>query len=204
VYSWLESYVGNDERAIEISREDLALNPKNWIAHWNLAVSLAYGNQLEEARRVQRGAIETLPAVPVLHSWLAYIEMQLGNAKEALTELRLSEQLLGDNRDIVSMPELAYSYARLGYREDAQRIFNEIEAIAAGRDVGAGTWALAYLAIGDVDRAVEWIETGIAKAQAHEIDEGFYSLMNFKMNVTGDPLLEEPRFVDLRNRLRGD
>jgi hypothetical protein len=46
---------------------------------------------------------------------------------------------------------------------------------------------LAYLAIGDVDRAVEWIETGIAKVQSHEFDEGFYSLMNFKMNVTGDP-----------------
>jgi Flp pilus assembly protein TadD len=130
--------------------------------------------------------------------------MRLGNEDRALSELRLSEQLLGDNRDVVSLPELAYTYARLGAIDDARRIFNEIERVAGDRDVGAGTWAMAYLAIGDEDRAVEWLETAIAKAEAHEIDQGLFNLLNIRMNMTGDPLLEEPRFVALRNRLRGD
>jgi TolB-like protein/tetratricopeptide (TPR) repeat protein len=203
-FGWLQSYVGNHEQAIEISRRDLELNPNYWTPHWNLAVCLAYAGQLDEARRVQRKAIDLLPAIPVLHSWLAYIEMRLGNEDRALSELRLSEQLLGDNRDVVSLPELAYTYARLGAIDDARRIFNEIERVAGDRDVGAGTWAMAYLAIGDEDRAVEWLETAIAKAEAHEIDQGLFNLLNIRMNMTGDPLLEEPRFVALRNRLRGD
>jgi hypothetical protein len=34
-----------------------------------------------------------------------------------------------------------------------------------------------------------------------EIDEGFLPLMFIKVNVYSDPVLEEPRFVELRNKL---
>jgi hypothetical protein len=41
------------------------------------------------------------------------------------------------------------------------------------------------------------------KIENYEIDEGFFNLMNLRMNVAADPVLEEPQFVDLRNKLRG-
>jgi hypothetical protein len=59
------------------------------------------------------------------------------------------------------------------------------------------------LAVGDRARAVEELEAAIIKIESHQIDEGFFNLMNVRMNPTADPVLEEPEFVALRDRLRG-
>jgi hypothetical protein len=48
------------------------------------------------------------------------------------------------------------------------------------------------------------LQAAITKIQHYQSDEDFWNLMNLRMNVTADPLLEEPQFVDLRNRLRGN
>jgi hypothetical protein len=60
------------------------------------------------------------------------------------------------------------------------------------------------LALGDRARAIEQLEAAIAKIENHEIDEGYFNLMNVRMNVTADPVLEEPPFVELRKKLRGN
>jgi len=146
--------------------------------------------------------VELTPANPIAHLWLAYIEFHLGNHAEALRELGLTEQLLGENRSFVYLPELAYAYSRLGRREDAARIFAEIEA-ATGRTVGAGVWAMAYLAVGDSDAARAALEEALGKIENGEPDEGFYNLMNLRLNCLRDPVLEQPVFVGLRERLRG-
>ena len=82
--------------------------------------------------------------------------------------------------------------------------FDEINEAAVDREVGAGVWAHAYLAIGDQESALEWLEVAATKAENHQVDPSFYSLMEIKMNVQGDPVLEQPEFVALRNRLTGD
>jgi hypothetical protein len=54
------------------------------------------------------------------------------------------------------LPELAYGFARVGRQADAQRLFDEIKAAdAAGEPVGAGTWAMAYLAINDHEQSLQ-------------------------------------------------
>ncbi|HEX6997687.1 MAG TPA: hypothetical protein VF322_06055 [Gammaproteobacteria bacterium] len=62
---------------------------------------------------------------------------------------------------------------------------------ADGR-TGAGTLAMAHLAIGEHDRA-----------RVGEPDPGWFSLMILKHNLTGDPVLETPPFEERRNRIRG-
>ncbi len=52
--------------------------------------------------------------------------------------------------------------------------------------------------------ALEWLEVAAQKVENHQVDAGFYNLMHMKMNVLGDPVLEQPEFVALRNRLTGD
>jgi hypothetical protein len=145
------------------------------------------------------------PTLPVQRSWLALTEIARGNRDAALQELRLTEQLLGDDRLVIFLVDLAYGYGRLGERDNAQRLFAEIRSVAeAGQDIGAGGWALASLAIGDHDEALRWLGIGADKARRHEIDAGMFSLMNIKLNVTGDPVLEQPEFVEARGRLTGD
>jgi hypothetical protein len=104
---------------------------------------------------------------------------------------------------LVFLPELAYEYSRIGRVADAQRIAAEIEQGASGVEIGSGGRAMTALAVGDHARAVEELEAAIVKIANYEIDEGFFNLMNIRMNVTADPVLEDPQFVDLRDKLRG-
>jgi hypothetical protein len=70
--------------------------------------------------------------------------------------------------------------------------------------VGTGGWAMIYLARNEREKAIEQLQAALVKIENHEIDEGFWNLMNIRMNTTADPVLEEPEFVALRERLRGN
>jgi TolB-like protein len=201
---WLLSYVGEHDKALAHARRWVELDPKSVPARFAFCAALAYAGETDEAARQFREAIGMAPAVPVLRSWLAFVEIARGNAEAAAAELARAEQLLAQSRQVVFLPELAYSYARIGRPADVERIVAEIEQAPDGVEIGSGGRVMIYLAVGDRSRAVEELEAAITKIENYEIDEGFFNLMNVRMNVTADPLLEEQQFVDLRNRLRGN
>jgi hypothetical protein len=70
--------------------------------------------------------------------------------------------------------------------------------------VGAGGWAIAHLAVGNHVEALRWLEVMASKARNHEVDPGFISVMNLKANYLRDPVLEQPEFVAVLGRIRGD
>ena len=131
------------------------------------------------------------------------MEIARGNNETALRHLQLSEEQLGDNPVIVFLPEIAYAYGRLQRREDAQRLFDTITARAGEQQIGLGGWIMAHAAIGDYDRALELLKQAAEKVANSEVDEGFFNLMNFKMNIMHDPVLEEPEFIAVRNLIVG-
>lgn len=201
---WLYSFVGEHDKAITRARRWVQLDPRNWTASWTLGVALAYAGEIDEAARIHREVIEVAPAVPVLRSWLAFIEIARGNQDAAGIELERTEQLLAANRAAIFLPELAYSYSRIGRSSDVDRIISEIGQAQDGIEIGSGGWAMVYLALGDTSSAIEQLEVAASKIENHEIDEGFFNLMNLRMNVTSDTILEEGSFVELRTRLRGN
>ena len=79
-----------------------------------------------------------------------------------------------------------------------------LEARAVDLDVGVGTWAMAYLALGDEEEALRRLEAAAEKARNHEPDQGYLHLMNLKMNFLADPRIEEPRFREVLSRIRGN
>jgi TolB-like protein/Flp pilus assembly protein TadD len=201
---WINSYVGAHETAIGRARRAVELDPRNWNAKFILGIALHYAGQSDEAAQVFREALALAPTVPVLRSWLAFIEIARGNPEAAAAELARAEELLAQTRQVVFLPELAYSYARIGRRADAERIVAEIEQAAGDVEIGSGGRAMVNLARGDRAGAVRELEAAIVKSQNHQIDEGFFNLLNVRMNVTADPLLEEPELAALRERIRGD
>ena len=64
--------------------------------------------------------------------------------------------------------------------------------------------AEAYLAIGEDEKALEWLELVAQKAARHEPDGYFFGLMSLRMNVLADPVLDRPEFVAALSRIRGD
>jgi TolB-like protein len=201
---WVLSWMENHAAALRIARQLVELNPNDPGPHLFLGVIHAYvGDRAASIQNLNR-SLELAPANVLAHAWLAYDAVALGNDAEALAEMQLLERMLGDNRPLVFLPELAYAYSRLGRDDDVARLFAEIEARAADTDVGVGTWAMAYLAAGDEDEALRRLEAVTEKVRNHEPDQGYLQLMNLKMNFLADPKLEEPRFAEVLSRIRGD
>lgn len=203
-FHWLSSWQGRHAEAIQISQQSVSLNPQNWIAHWGLGIVSLYAGEHERSVAAFRRGIDLSPALSLQHSWLAWAEIARGNHDEALRAMQIAETLLGNDRAIISLVDLVYSYGRLGRRDEATRLFAEIQALAANQDIGAGGWASAYLGIGDHEKALEQLRLGAERARNKVLDPGFFTLMNIRMNPTDDPVLEQPEFVAVREQLTGD
>ena len=85
---------------------------------------------------------------------LGLAEILLGNKTEALEALRIAEQMIDETITTRGIARLAYAYSRLGFQEDAKRLFDLIQTrIANGRFINDTYLALAYLSIGEVEKA---------------------------------------------------
>ena len=203
VLTWFVSWTGREAEAIDFAQRIVFLNPFEPTSYWNLGIVSAYAGEYDAAAEAIRRAID-LVASPLFYSWLAFAEIGRGNPEEAARALELTERLLGETRAIIYLLDMLYSYSRIGRSADVERLFAEIEAIAATQDIGAGGWAMAYLAIGDQEKALEQLRIGAQRARDKVLDPGFFQLMNLRMNVTNDPVLEQPEFVAVRGELTGD
>ena len=95
-------------------------------------------------------------------------------------------------------------YGQLGQAADARRVFDEIMSAGDPEQLGAGTLAAAYLAIGDTERSLASLRAAAAKVRDHEPDAGFWSLMHLVHDVTAHPALARPEFVEALSEIRGD
>ena len=140
------------------------------------------------------------PAVPNGHLYSGMFNSRLGNDEVVLEGLRLYESLRRDDTQTPAwhLAEVAYAYSLIGMPAEAQRYLEELEVMAEEYDVGPGNWAFATLAIGDYDRALEWLTEA---ADNWIADGGWRNLELLAANRWNDPILNRPEFVAVRERL---
>jgi TolB-like protein/DNA-binding winged helix-turn-helix (wHTH) protein/Flp pilus assembly protein TadD len=202
--AWSLGWLGRHEEAIEQAQLGIDLNPLNANALYYIAPVYAYAGDYDSAIEVIRRAQQLIPSNPVVQAWLGFMETARRNNDAAILALRRAEKMLGDNPSTVFLPEFAHAYSLLGLRQDVDRIYAMIMERAKSDDsLGSGTWAQTYLAIGDYDRALEWLEVIATKAQNHIIDEATINVLHLKMNYMNDPVLRQPRFVEVFSRIQG-
>ena len=203
--TWFWSWSGNEAEALRVAEREVDLNPRSWGAHLTHGFVLNYAKDHAAAVSAFREAIAVSPTLAPTYASLAIPEAARGNLEEARRALVTAEELLGANRNIITLLDIAYGYGRIGDLDNARKLVGEIEeAVRGGQDIGAGGQALLHLAVGQHDEALAWLRRGAEKAARHEHDAGFYSLMNLKLNYGNDPVLDRPGFVEVRNRLVGD
>jgi TolB-like protein/Flp pilus assembly protein TadD len=201
-YAFLTAYLGNSDEGIRFLQRIAEVDPQ--FAYQMLGIMQGYAHDFDEAVVNLRKAQDLLPLNPLVSNWIAYMEIARGNEAKALDALDYSLRILAGEMNMAFWPEFAYAYHRLGRPDEARRFYDDIVRASERRSIGAGTWALASLAIGDEAKALEWLEVVAGKAANHEIDEGVYAALNLKMNFMNDPLINDPRFAEVLGRIRGD
>ncbi len=203
--AWTLGWLGRPEEAIEQGKLGVKLNPLSANALYYLAPNYAYAGDYRSAIEVMRQAQRLIPNNPVAQAWLGLMDTALRDRDQAIRDLGRAEELLGDHPSTVFLPELAYAYSLLGLHGDVDRLYREIMARAkADKSLGAGTWAQTYLAIGDKEQALKWLNVVADEAKNHVIDEATLNVLHLKMNYMNDPVLREPRFVEVLGRIQGD
>ncbi len=94
--------------------------------------------------------------------------------------------------------QLADAYAHLDRRQDVVRLFNKLAEREKDRPVRQATWALAYLALENYEEALQRLEAAVNNPPAFG---GLFSLGDIKANPYADPVLEQPRWRALRDRI---
>jgi tetratricopeptide (TPR) repeat protein len=204
-HAYLDAYSGRIEDAIARLEYLIETNPQMPVLHSILGITQVFAKDYVAAAASLRTGVsgaQLNSSQLIERGWLVAVEIARGNPQAAVRELELIEQLGGATSDI--LPSMAHAYARAGRAADAWRLFDRFEHAAAGKDFGAGAWVEAYLAIGEHDKALKWLDFAAQKAARHEPDAHFYSLMNLRMNVLADPVLDRPDFAAVLGRIRGD
>ena len=192
-YARLLSFFGENGKAIPYAQRVLELSPTSGPTHDLMGWLLWQTGKSEAAADSFRKTIEFMPTRAAPHSWLGFIDIFLGDTTEALEELRIAEKL-ADKRDLDSVTRIAYGYSKLGLNDEAMRIFKLIEKWGAeGQFIRPSAWATAYLAIGENEKVYNIL--------SENLDNGAQNIQYLKYNVMKDPVLDQPRFVELRNQI---
>jgi len=157
---------------------------------------LILAGEHERATALYEDAAARNPAAGLPRMELGRLAARRGDYEEAIAQLEKAERLLGTQGDSSFM--LAYSYGLAGSREDASRLLDDVKEATAGRTLTPMLWALGYLGTGENDLAFEQLELSVDNPTGTLL---YTETAFMKANVFSDPVLNEPRFVELRSKL---
>jgi serine/threonine-protein kinase len=155
-------------------------DPLSFLINANIAVIHYLGRDYDAAEEYCRRALEINPHHEPSHFTLGLAHQQRGRVDEAHAEL---EKALAISR---GEPHVV---AALGALERSRARLDELAELSLTRDVSAVHFATVHVALGELDRAIEWLE------QAAEARSGW--LVYLRTEPRFDPLREHPRFAAL-------
>jgi TolB-like protein/Tfp pilus assembly protein PilF len=124
-----------------------------------------------------------------------YVEPDLANAYREKGDFQKAIELYEKAQATTHFPSagLAITYAKMGRREDARRILEQLIEKSRQQYVAGDMIATVYAALGEKDEAFRWLDRAF--------DEHSASMVSFTSYPEFRPLRSDPRFVDLLRRI---
>jgi TolB-like protein/DNA-binding winged helix-turn-helix (wHTH) protein/Tfp pilus assembly protein PilF len=177
-----------EEGEAEIRRA-LELDPLSPIINANIGMAFYFGRRYDAAIAHWQRALDMHRNYRLLHVYTATAYIGKDMYPEALAELQKSQSLSGAGSWETAL--VVHTYARMGRTEQARQLLSRV--VAEG-DPAAYAIALAYVGLGDHDRAFHWID------RALETRMGAFN--EVPADPIFDPLRPDPRFSALVRRMR--
>jgi tetratricopeptide (TPR) repeat protein len=183
--------MGRLEEAIAETRRARQLDSLSAVFNAFVGAALYFARRYDEAIEECRKAIDLHPDFGVAHWYLGRAYLQKGRFQESLAELQKAVTLSGGSP--LMKGTLGVGYAMAGDRKAAKRTLDELQKLRAESYASPLDFAGIHVALGDRERAFQWLDKAVAEHSFH--------LIYLKVWPELDPLREDPRFDILILRL---
>jgi TolB-like protein/Tfp pilus assembly protein PilF len=193
-HHWYSRYLRgmgrNDDAWREINRAR-ELEPLSLIFLNNIAEMQIDRGELDAASATVDQINGLDPNFWAAHQTLGIIRVKQGRLSDALVEAEKSLELSG--RGNASSALLAHVNGLLGKRDQAEQIIRQLEQGFANKTADGRDVAIAYVGLGDDDKAFEWLE------KAYQEKSVYLPFLNLEPLFA--PLHNDPRWADLKRRV---
>ncbi len=185
--------LGEFDRAIAELKRAQQLDPLSLIINADLGSGFVTARRYDDAIAQLRKTIEMDPHFYYAHWNLGEALELKGQLREAFAEYKKAAEL---NDDPLVLSLVAQAEAKLGQRDDARKMLEQLEQLATRRYVGNYAFALVHIALGEKEKAIEDLEHAYRDRVGPDI-----ALL--KVDPMLDPLRGDPRFEALVQKVFG-
>ena len=179
--------LGEFDRAIAENKRAVELDPLSLVVNTDLGVDYSMARRYPEA-------IEQFNKTLAMDPRFYYARFSFGMAlqfngqlPEAIAEYKKAADLTDDP---LVLALLAQAYAKAGQRDEALKLLAQMEELATKRYVGAWSFAIVHLALGEKEKAIDELQRAY-----RERSDPYITFI--KVGPLFDPLRGDPRFQAL-------
>ena len=185
--------LGQFDRAITEGKRAVELDPLSLICNADLSWTYFFARRYNEAEAQVRKTLEMDSRFYVAHYYLGEVLQFKGQLTEAIAEYKKAAEL-DDDPFVLGL--LAQAYAKLGQRDEALKMLGQLQELATRRYVTSYSFALVHIALGEKDKAIDWLERAYR-------DRAGPDIALIKVDPFLDPLRGHPRFEALVQKIFG-
>src|SRR5438552_1617324 len=185
--------LGQFDRAITEGKRAVELDPLSLICNADLSWTYFFARRYNEAEAQVRKTLEMDSRFYVAHYYLGEVLQFKGQLTEAIAEYKKAAEL-DDDPFVLGL--LAQAYAKLGQRDEALKMLGQLQQLATRRYVTSYSFALVHIALGEKDKAIDWLERSYR-------DRAGPDIALIKVDPFLDPLRGDPRFESLVQKITG-
>ena len=190
-YAHLLSNSGRREKAlaeIKVARE---LDPLSLRTNAEEGQIFFFAKDYDNALDRLKKTIDLDPNFWLSHLFISRVYTEKGVHSEAVAEAKKAAELSGNSQ---SNAYRAYALAKWGKLSEAREVLNELLKSSTETYVPPYNIALAYNAVGEREKALDYLEKGFSERDVR--------MVFLNVESQWDSLRSEPRFVDLIKRMR--
>ena len=185
--------LGQFDRAIKEGKRAVELDPLSLINNADLGWLYFNARRYNEAEAQARKTLEMDSHFYLAHYYLGEVIQLKGQITEAIAEYKKAAEL-DDDPFVLGL--LAQAYAKLGQRDEALKMLGQLQELATRRYVTSYSFALVHIALGEKDKAIDWLERAYR-------DRAGPDIALIKVDPFLDPLRGHPRFEALVQKIFG-